>query len=106
MTLQFYRVPGSCSTGIHILLEALDVLFQVTSVNLPAGDHRQPAYLALEPKAEIAAPGGVFKGHERAAAVAGGVQHHRRRWRRLTDQTSAGISLSRERYRHPEKPRS
>jgi glutathione S-transferase len=53
MTLQFYMTPGSCTTGIHILLEELELPFQVTIVNLQAGDHRQPAYLALNPKGSI-----------------------------------------------------
>jgi glutathione S-transferase len=53
MTLQFYMTPGSCSTGIHILLEELDVPFQVTIVNMPAGDHRRLEYLALNPKGTI-----------------------------------------------------
>jgi glutathione S-transferase len=53
MTLQFYMTPGSCTTGIHILLEELELPFQVNIVNLQAGDHRQPAYLALNPKGTI-----------------------------------------------------
>lgn len=53
MTLQFYMTPGSCSTGIHILLEELDLPFEVTIVNLPAGDHLKPEYRALNPKATI-----------------------------------------------------
>jgi glutathione S-transferase len=53
--LTFFMTPGSCSTGIHILLEALELPFQVTVLNLPAGDHRQPAYLALNPKGSIPA---------------------------------------------------
>lgn len=53
MTLKFYMTPGSCSTGIHILLEELDLPFEVTIVNLPAGDHIQPAYQALNPKGTI-----------------------------------------------------
>jgi glutathione S-transferase len=53
MTLQFYMTPGSCTTGIHILLEELELPFQVTIVNLQAGDHRQPAYLAINPKGSI-----------------------------------------------------
>jgi glutathione S-transferase len=53
--LTFFMTPGSCSTGIHILLETLELPFQVTVLNLPAGDHRQPAYLALNPKGSIPA---------------------------------------------------
>jgi len=45
--------PGSCTTGIHILLEELDLLFEVYRVDLLAGDHKSPAYLALNPKATI-----------------------------------------------------
>jgi glutathione S-transferase len=45
--------PGSCTTGIHILLEELELPFQVHIVNLPAGDHRRPEYLALNPKGTI-----------------------------------------------------
>ncbi|MDD2926659.1 glutathione S-transferase [Rhodoferax sp.] len=53
MTLKFYMTPGSCSTGIHILLEELDLPFEVTLVNLPAGDHLKPVYRALNPKGTI-----------------------------------------------------
>lgn len=45
--------PGSCTTGIHILLEELELPFQVHIVNLPAGDHRRPEYLAINPKGTI-----------------------------------------------------
>jgi glutathione S-transferase len=55
MMLKFYMTPGSCSTGIHILLEELEVLFEVTILNLPAGDHRQPCYLVINPKGTIPA---------------------------------------------------
>lgn len=55
MMLKFYMTPGSCSTGIHILLEELELLFEVTILNLPAGDHRQPCYLAINPKGTIPA---------------------------------------------------
>ena len=53
MTLKFYMVPGSCSTGIHILLEELELPFEVTVLNMPSGDHRRPAYLAINPKGTI-----------------------------------------------------
>jgi glutathione S-transferase len=36
MALKFYMTPGSCSTGIHILLEALEVPFEAWIVNIPA----------------------------------------------------------------------
>lgn len=55
MPMKFYMTPGSCSTGIHILLEELELPFEAHIVNLPAGDHRKPAYLAVNPKATIPA---------------------------------------------------
>lgn len=53
MPLQFHMTPGSCSTGIHILLEELEMLFEVYIVNLLAGDQDKPAYRALNPKGTI-----------------------------------------------------
>ena len=53
MKLKFYMTPGSCSTGIHILLEELALPFEVTIVNLPGGDHLKPEYVALNPKGTI-----------------------------------------------------
>lgn len=55
MTLKFYMTPGSCSTGIHILLEELELPFEVTILNLPAGDHKQPVYRVINPKGTIPA---------------------------------------------------
>jgi glutathione S-transferase len=55
MTMKFYMTPGSCSTGIHILLEEIGLVFEAHLVNLLAGDQHQPAYLAINPKATIPA---------------------------------------------------
>lgn len=51
--MKFYMTPGSCTTGIHILLEELDLAFEVYPVNLLAGDNRKPEYLAINPKGTI-----------------------------------------------------
>jgi len=53
MNLKFYMTPGSCSTGIHILLEELELIFEVYIVNLPAGDQYKPDYVAINPKSTI-----------------------------------------------------
>ena len=68
--LTFFMTPGSCSTGIHILLEALELPFQVTVLNLPAGDHRQPGYLALNPKGKVPGTKMVFNGVKQAGQLA------------------------------------
>lgn len=51
--MKFYMAPGSCSTGIHILLEELDLIFEVHIVNLPANEHKSKDYLAINPKSTI-----------------------------------------------------
>lgn len=59
--LSFFMTPGSCSTAIHIILEELEEVFEATIVNLPAGDHFKPEYVAMNPKSTIPAlrlPGG------------------------------------------------
>ncbi len=53
--MKFYMTPGSCSTGIHIILEELEEVFEAYIVNLPAGDHFQPGYVAINPKSTIPA---------------------------------------------------
>ncbi len=53
MLMQFHMTPGSCSTGIHILLQELDLLFEVRLVNLPWGDHRGEDFLTINPKGAI-----------------------------------------------------
>ncbi|MDP3743540.1 MAG: glutathione S-transferase family protein [Methylotenera sp.] len=51
--MKFHMTPGSCSTGIHILLETLELPFEVYLVNLMAGDQFKSEYLAINPKATI-----------------------------------------------------
>ncbi|TVZ38796.1 glutathione S-transferase [Alteromonadaceae bacterium 2753L.S.0a.02] len=51
--MNFYMTPGSCSTGIHILLEELEQIFSAHIVNLPAGDNQKPEFLAINPKGTI-----------------------------------------------------
>lgn len=53
MNMRFYMTPGSCSTGIHILLEELGLVFEAYTVDLLAGDQHAPAYRALNPKGTI-----------------------------------------------------
>ena len=51
--MKLYMAPGSCSTGIHILLEEVELPFEAWIVNLPAGDHYKPEYLAINPESTI-----------------------------------------------------
>jgi glutathione S-transferase len=51
--MKFYMTPGSCSTGVHIILEELDEVFEAYIVSLPAGDHLKPDYVAINAKSTI-----------------------------------------------------
>jgi glutathione S-transferase len=51
--MKFYMTPGSCSTGIHILLEELELTFEAHVIDLMAGDHLKPVYLAINPRASV-----------------------------------------------------
>ena len=51
--MKFYMTPGSCSTGIHILLEEIEAVFEVYLVNLLAGDHLKADFIVLNPKSTI-----------------------------------------------------
>lgn len=51
--MKFYMTPGSCTTGIHILLETLELPFEAWIVSIPAGDHLAPDYVAINPKSTI-----------------------------------------------------
>lgn len=51
--LNFYMTPGSCSTGIHILLEELELVFSAHLVNLLRGDQNSEEFLAINSKGTI-----------------------------------------------------
>lgn len=51
--MKLYMTPGSCSTGIHILLEEIDLPFEAYLVNLMAGDQYKADYVMINPKSTI-----------------------------------------------------
>jgi glutathione S-transferase len=53
--MELFMTPGSCSTGIHIIMEELDILFSAHILNLPKGDHLTDEYKAINPKCTIPA---------------------------------------------------
>lgn len=53
MNMKFYMTPGSCSTGIHILLEECGLVFEAHLVDLLAGDNLKADYLRINPKGTI-----------------------------------------------------
>ena len=53
--MKFFFTPGSCSTGIHILLEELELVFEAHLVDLLAGKQYSQDYLTMNPKSSIPA---------------------------------------------------
>ena len=53
--LTFFHCPGTCSLGIHVLLEEAGAPYQLILVNLMKGEQHAPAYLAQNPKAKVPA---------------------------------------------------
>jgi glutathione S-transferase len=51
--MRFYMTPGSCSTGIHVLLEELELLFEAHVIDLMAGAHLKPEFLAINPRGTV-----------------------------------------------------
>lgn len=51
--LNLYMTPGSCATGIHILMEELELVFSATIVNLVKGEHHSREFLAINPRGTI-----------------------------------------------------
>jgi glutathione S-transferase len=52
ITLYDLGLSGNCHK-IRLLLSMLDLPFKTVAMNLAAGDHRQPAYLALNPFGQV-----------------------------------------------------
>lgn len=53
--LTFYYAPRTRATGVLILLEELGVEYDIEVMNLKAGDHKKPAYLAINPMGKVPA---------------------------------------------------
>lgn len=53
--IRLYYSPGSCSLASHILLEECGASFEPVRVLLSAGEHRLPAFLAINPKGRVPA---------------------------------------------------
>jgi glutathione S-transferase len=54
MTTLYYS-PGACSLAPHIVLEEIGKPFDTVRVSLRDDEHKQPAYLAVNPRARVPA---------------------------------------------------
>ncbi len=53
--LTLYHSPNTRSLGIRILLDELGADHRLHALNMQAGEHRQPAYLAINPMGKVPA---------------------------------------------------
>ncbi|GAA5264371.1 glutathione S-transferase [Acidiphilium sp. MT5] len=53
--MKLYFAPGACSLGIHVIFEEIGKPYEMQAVNLRAGDHFKPEFLAINPKAKVPA---------------------------------------------------
>ena len=53
--LTLYHHPGACSLAPHIALEEIGVPFAAKRINLLAGEHQTPDYLAINPHGRVPA---------------------------------------------------
>lgn len=50
-----YHAPNTRSTGVLVLLEELGAPYKLHVLNMKAGEHRQPPYLAINPMGKVPA---------------------------------------------------
>jgi glutathione S-transferase len=54
-TIVFYHAPNTRSSGTLLLLEELGAPYELKLLNMKAGEHRQPPYLAVNPMGKVPA---------------------------------------------------
>ncbi|HYD12190.1 MAG TPA: glutathione S-transferase N-terminal domain-containing protein [Allosphingosinicella sp.] len=53
--ITLYHHPGACSLAAHIILEEIGEPFTASRINLAAGEHQTPEYLAINPHGRVPA---------------------------------------------------
>lgn len=53
--MKFFHCPGSCSLGIHILLEEVGAPYEIEVVDLKSGGQFKPEFLSANPKGKVPA---------------------------------------------------
>jgi glutathione S-transferase len=51
--MKLHYTPGTCSIGIHVLLEEIGQPYELHHVNLRDGEQYKPEFLALNPKSKV-----------------------------------------------------
>lgn len=53
--LTLFYSPGACSLAAHIVLEELGLPYEAQRLAMGHGEHKQPAYLAINPRGKVPA---------------------------------------------------
>lgn len=53
--MKLYQMPGSCSLGIHVLLEEVGKPYELEAVDLASGSHLKEPFVSLNPKSKVPA---------------------------------------------------
>lgn len=53
--MKLYYASGACSMAVHVVLEELGVDYEAQKIELSKGEHKQPEYLKINPRGEVAA---------------------------------------------------
>src|SRR5579875_3164055 len=51
--MKLYYAPGSCSIGIHVLLEEIGKPYELQKVNLASGEQFKPPLVDVNPKSKV-----------------------------------------------------
>lgn len=53
--LTLFYAPGACSLAAHIVLEELEIPYEAQRLAMAKGEHKAPAYLAINPRGKVPA---------------------------------------------------
>lgn len=53
--MKLYYADGTCAMGIHLLLEEIGEPYEKVRLSFAENEHKQPAYLSINPKAKVPA---------------------------------------------------
>jgi glutathione S-transferase len=53
--MKLYYAQGACSLGIHILLNEVGATYELSKIDMRAGDQFKPEFLAVNPKSKVPA---------------------------------------------------
>ena len=51
--MKLFYATGTCSLGIHILLEEIGKPYEAVAISLREGDQRKPEFVAINPKSKV-----------------------------------------------------